>query len=284
MADRLFEQGKELMDRGQYGEACRDFEASAAIDPGIGTRLWLADCYESQGRYANARILFQAVAADALRAKDKRESLADERARALDRKVAFYVVRVAALAAGEKVECDGAAFRPDEGPLAVDPGRHVLIAHAPGHDVWETSFTAVAGTTSDIDVPALHSQQPPPQPLATRAPPVPSPPVDGSSAWRTVGIAGTGVGVLGLGAGLILAVVAIHDHNRSTTDGCSPAVCTPSGHDDEERAIHEGNAATGALVAGGALVVAGAILYFVAPSTRATGWIGPRSASLAARF
>ena len=280
-ADRLFEEGKALVERGHYAEACRDFEASAAVDPGIGTRLWLADCYESLGRYASARLVFQTVAADAQRAHDKRAAVADERARALDRRVAFYVVRAGGSVPGEIVECDGTPFRPADGPLAVDPGRHVLVAHAPAHDVWETSFTAAAGTTSDIGIPALRAQLEvtPARPEATPARPVPAvePP-----RWKTWAFVSGGAGVAALVASGVLTGLAVHDHDDSMHLGCTPSQCSQIAHDDEDRARSEGNAATGTVVTGAVLVAAGITMYILAPSTRTP--VATTAGSFAVRF
>ena len=39
-ANRLFEEGKELMDRGNFLAACARFEASLGLAEGIGARLW----------------------------------------------------------------------------------------------------------------------------------------------------------------------------------------------------------------------------------------------------
>src|SRR5262245_60261131 len=70
-ADRLFEEGKQLFDKGSFAAACSRFEASLALQPGIGARLWLADCYESLGRTASAQRQFRVAAEEAQKTGDK---------------------------------------------------------------------------------------------------------------------------------------------------------------------------------------------------------------------
>jgi hypothetical protein len=53
-AQALFERGKTLLDQRRVDDACRAFEESQRLDPGIGTLFHLADCEERRGRTATA--------------------------------------------------------------------------------------------------------------------------------------------------------------------------------------------------------------------------------------
>jgi hypothetical protein len=70
-AEVLFRSGTQLMDRRQFLEACEKFDASDRLDPALGTRLWLADCYDRAGKTASAWALFVEVADRAERGADR---------------------------------------------------------------------------------------------------------------------------------------------------------------------------------------------------------------------
>src|ERR1700678_3583891 len=71
-AEALFDEGKALMAAGNYASACPKFAESNRLDEGIGTSLWLADCFEKNGQTASAWAEFRAAAALAVKASDPR--------------------------------------------------------------------------------------------------------------------------------------------------------------------------------------------------------------------
>src|SRR5690348_15501816 len=70
-AEALFSEGRRLMASGDYAAACEKFAASQKHDPGLGTSLNLADCYEKSGRTASAWAEFRDAASAAHRVGSK---------------------------------------------------------------------------------------------------------------------------------------------------------------------------------------------------------------------
>src|SRR6478672_5858918 len=84
-AEAFFAEGRTLLKQGRYAEACSKFEASQKLDPGNGTLMNLADCYEKSGRVASAWLSFREAAAAAASASQvARASHARARAASLE--------------------------------------------------------------------------------------------------------------------------------------------------------------------------------------------------------
>src|SRR5688572_32581495 len=89
------------MTKGKYNEACPKFEASQQLDPGLGTMLNLAECYEKTGRTASAWAEYREAIPLARAAGSKsRQDLATERAKALEERLSTLTIR--AMTGGEE--------------------------------------------------------------------------------------------------------------------------------------------------------------------------------------
>src|SRR5262245_51965919 len=66
-AEALFQQGRELLELGNYAAACQRFEASQRLDAGLGTLLFLGECYDKLGKSASAWKAFADAAVLAVR-------------------------------------------------------------------------------------------------------------------------------------------------------------------------------------------------------------------------
>src|SRR4051812_7008556 len=143
-AEVLFDQGKALLLEGKLAEACPKLAESLRLDTGIGTMLYLAECYERSGMTASAWAQFREAQATASKDGDAREKIAKERADLLEPKLSRFSVMVpsASDVAGLVVTRDGtpigrAAWGVD---APIDPGRHVIGASAPGRQLRETTI------------------------------------------------------------------------------------------------------------------------------------------------
>jgi hypothetical protein len=122
---RLFEEGRSLMDAGRAREACPKFAESDRLDPGGGTVMNLAVCYEETGRFVAARAAFQDGLERSLRQHRKdREDIAREHLAAIEKRVATIVIvgRTSARARVDGVWIDAEPG----GRIFVDPGAHVV--------------------------------------------------------------------------------------------------------------------------------------------------------------
>ncbi len=309
-AAALFEAGRKLQTEGKFAEACPKLEDSQKMDPGMGTLFYLSDCYEKIGRTMSAWVGFREVAAQALIAgQGEREKFARGRVATLEPQLMRLKVVIRPEAGQISVMRDGAVMSPGVfgTPVPLDPGAHVLSATAPGKESWESKIVLKdPGQTLTVEVPTLLDKKPG---VAAVTPPgdkpAPGPqsnltagnspvliPSDAEPkrAWqRPLGITLTGVGVVGLGVGTVLGVMAkstFDDANKSDCDATGH--CNPAGITQRGSAVARGNVATGVFVAGAVLGVGGVVLWITAPSHRTVApvgvSVGPGSASLVGSF
>jgi tetratricopeptide (TPR) repeat protein len=127
-ADALFKQGKKLMAEKRYADACPQFEQSMKLDPGIGTQLNIARCYEEWGRIGHALLAYQAAEKMAKDANDKRVPQIHELVENLDSQVPRLTIRLPkdSKPEGVKVTLDGAAVESIGTALVIDPGPHTI--------------------------------------------------------------------------------------------------------------------------------------------------------------
>lgn len=299
-ATALFYEARNLMQKGNFKDACPKLEESLRLDYGIGTEFNLADCYEHVGKTASAWSGFLNVASQAkTQNQAQREKVARDRAKALEPKLPKMVIEVPSPPNGVEVKRDGvivghAAWGT---PVPVDPGTHKVVVTAPGKQTWETTVSATEATTTRVTVPrdlpnapvaavpVAPATKPATPPVAVVPPPsqsttttttvtepapttttdFPEPVVERGNTQRTLGWVTTGVGIvgLGLGAGFGLNSMA---KRRESNDHCDGNLCDQAGVDLRDDAIRSGNVSTIATIGGGAALVGGIILIVTAPS------------------
>jgi hypothetical protein len=160
-AEALFDEGRDLVGQGQYEAACRRFEQSQAIDPGVGTLLYLGDCYERVGRLASAWAMYrEASSAAQASGQAERSQVAFERARRLTPNLSKLAVMNAVenRVDGFEVVINDKHLSPALFGVAfpVDAGRYRLLASAPGHVSWSALIEIKAGGDQQlVQIPAL---------------------------------------------------------------------------------------------------------------------------------
>lgn len=293
-ADALFSEGRALVDAGKFSEACPKFEESQRLDPGLGTLLNLAACYEQVGKLASALAAFRAAEEQARAAgpsEKKREQAAADRARALEMRVSRLTITASASdrPPGFTVTRDGIPVPAlDFGRrIAVDYGTVVIAASAPGFAPFRTEVTIDAlAPNQTVDVPAL-------VPIGAGgntgngggdpgnggggtlgdgggAGPVDGPAKRARSGRKTFGVIAAGAGVALLGGGVVLGYTAkrAYDDVPCTAGNGPPTGCSPAELDDIDAARSRGNVGTIVGGVGIAALAAGALLYLTAPDDR----------------
>ena len=95
-AEALFDDALKLMRAGKHADACPKLEESQRLDPGIGTLLYLGECYENVGRTASAWASFREAASRAgAEGQSERLKSATERASRLEPKLAYLTIQAA---------------------------------------------------------------------------------------------------------------------------------------------------------------------------------------------
>lgn len=302
----LFKEGRALMEKKQYAEACVKLAGSQALDPGGGTLLNLALCHEAEGKTATAWTeLHDALAIARNDKRDERVKIAQEHLASVEPRLAKLTVTVPPEAAlkGLVVKRDGAVV-PDAAwgtPVPADPGDHLIEASAPGKKAWSGHVTvkgdkdvAEARIPKLDDLPAeappaassatpLGSAAPSASAPAPYAPPSPPPKSQGPSSTAYV-LGGVGVASLVVAGGFSLAALS---KKSKSNDACRGG-CTQAGADLSKEAVARADTATIFASMGVVALGAGIITYLVTkPDASATGVrvvpsVGPGTATLGA--
>src|ERR1700690_2394161 len=191
-AQILFEEGRAAVANGNFADACPKFAESQRIEPGLGTKLWLADCYENNGQTATAWGTFKEATAVARLRQDAREKVAHDRADALEERLSRLTIVVPTVAAisGVDVRRDGEPIAPMLWGTAVpvDPGVHAIAVRAPGKKEWSTVITVPTDPkTVQVIVPVLDdAEMAPPSAILTHATALV--PVSQTQRWIGIGV------------------------------------------------------------------------------------------------
>ncbi len=280
-AVELFDAGQKLLAEGHVSEACPKFGESYRLDPQLGALLHLGDCLEQEGRLASAYAAFREAAELAHNKADDRQTLAEERGRALEPRLTRLRIDVTERVEGLEVLRDGLVL--SVGSLGVsmpvDPGQHEIEARAPGYESWHGhSVVAGEGRSETFVIPALNQKTAsapaatPPPPPTNATTPAPLSTTRGTPL-RTLGFVAGGAGVLGLGAGVYF-LVQKGNKLAERDDVCPSGVdCAPGSQARidslTEDARGQATLSTISFVAGGVLTAAGVALIVATPEAKA---------------
>jgi serine/threonine-protein kinase len=293
-AQVLFEEGRSLVEQGRFAEACPKLAESERLDPGIGTMLWLGDCYENADRTASAWVMFKQAAGAAAARHDEREHVARERAAQIEARLTRLTISVAAEQEHLEVRRDGVLVGSAEWgmPIPVDPGSHTVSAEAPGRRKWTTTVELARGPqATEVAVPALEAEESPARATAAAAQPVvmPRPPSNDASTGNAMRIAGASIasaGLVAVAAGTFFAFRARSTYDESNSSGhcLKDNECDATGLKNRNDAFSMATVATVGIGLGAAALVGGAVLFFAAPHKEATVTIAPSTQGASVRY
>lgn len=274
---KLFEEGKERMNTGDYVNGCRLLQESYDLEPKFGRLYTLALCRDREGRSATAWGLYKdyltAIAeleGEARESHAKRASDAAERVRALDATVPrLKLVWRGKIPENIDVRLDGRDALPKlntDWPL--DPGEHVIIVRGNGEAEEPRTLKLENGQpTVEVDLtppekPPAKVEAPPPEPKVVPPPEI-KPTIQkdkqtGVLSQRTLGLMWFGVAGGGVVAAAILGIKAA-SMKSDIEKGCPNLVCSKDGSPLLDEGYAWGNAATITLGLSGALAVVGAV-------------------------
>jgi hypothetical protein len=235
VAEALYEEARGLMKQGKLDQACPKFKQSYDLDPGGGTLLNLAECYEKQGKFASAWSTFKEAQVAAQRdGRSERVSYARKHIEALEPKLSKITIEVPADAntPGLSVTLDGAELGSAGWNVGVpvDPGPHEISASATDKQSFKKQVDiAASSAATTVSIPRLEAA--PGAPPTSRAidQDVEKKPVSGEAAAtsggaRTVGYVLLGAGVVGIGVGSYFGLHAFSkwgERKDACTNGCT---------------------------------------------------------------
>ncbi|MFN7147576.1 MAG: tetratricopeptide repeat protein [Myxococcota bacterium] len=265
-ARELTVEGYALLDKKDYAAAVDRFERAEALFHAPTILLGLARAYVGLGKLASAHEMYNRVAHETV-APDASEAFVNA-VNDAKRELAALAPRVPGLLitikgpSDPKVTVDGVDV-----PRAalgvkwpVDPGQHVVKVTAAGFLPREASVTAAEGKASPVN-------------LALEVDPNDRPPSAEVPFWSGRRIAGAAVGGVGIAGAIVGAITcgltlakASSAKSHCKVSGETTA-CDPTGLSLRSDARTLANVSNVALVAGGAALAAGVIVFATAPST-----------------
>jgi hypothetical protein len=273
LADKLFQEGRELLDQGKRADACAKFDLSFRKDPrAVGTILNLGLCAEEAGQVATAVRYYGEARA---RAHDQGLT---EHEQAADGKIALLAPRVPHLAivlpAGTppatRVIVDQVVLAPDQlADIPVDPGERAIVVSAPDKLPFETKVTVAEGAHPRVVIPALQGARTVVVRPSTKR------------LWGKI-LVGSGVALVGGGIGLGLYGRSLYDRQFPNNDPSQPDAedtnhhcftvasvrhCDPAGASKLKTARRVSAAGTAVGIAGIVVSAAGAYLWWSSPAT-----------------
>lgn len=253
-AQKLFREGSQAVNEGDYTTALAKFEAANARCPSPKLLVDIGTTQRLLGRYAEAAATFEAYLADP--AAEKARAVEINRAlKEIDGLVGRLKIIVKEPDAEVQIDSKPLAGWKSGDVVRVNPGEHTVVAERPGASPAVRTLRIRAREEREV---ALEFTSSPEEVLSPQAP---------------IGVAIGSLGAAGLVAFTVTACMALHARN-AVSGHCLPgtATCAQEGVDLARRARRLGDVSTGLLIGSAALLGTGLTVYLTAPrAPRQTG-------------
>jgi len=265
-AEQLFAEGKKLLDKGSYDEACKKLRASLEADASGGAALNLGRCNEERAKPATAWANYeQAVALFHAKGDTEREKFAQERADALKPTLPHLTIEAAdtpGLVVTRNGDTVAAGALGSAVPL--DPGDYTIEATAAGYQSWSKSVSILAGKSQNVSIPALQISAED-QDGGAVGPEPDAPSGDGPNALVITGGVLIGLGGASVIVGAIMGGMVLSGSSDAENDPalCGDKTCTPAGREEIDSLEGKALAADLLLGIGGGVAAAGVVLLII---------------------
>ncbi len=275
-ADRLFKDGRHAAERGDFAHACKLFEDSFRLDPGVGTLINLGDCAEHLGDLERAYTSYHTAVAR-MYESDDRAARVRARLESIEQHAAKIAIHLGEDAPqGTVVTVDGAVVDSKGAPLHLAKGPHAIRVTAVGYRGARYDVDVAEGETRAFNVsPGSQLEAVLPTSLPESGSSSANQPGAHGAAWmKPAAIATLGLGVASVWVGSLAGMMAIDRRDIQSGQCNAQGLCTQTGVD----AAHEGatwaTVSTATFIAGGALVALGATLLVVSLASHKSVTVG----------
>jgi hypothetical protein len=265
-----FKQARRLIDAGDCAQALPHLDEALAYEPSIGARMSVAECVDKTNPLRAWRSLAEAALLAYVN-HDERMSIIEKRLVELERILPLIEVQLTRSdleRPGLEVLVDGRTIDRYHvrRNLAVEPGPHTVEVRAFGRHPWIQKVTAPsAGAVLRLPVTLVEQSGAAPPPQAPPDPPRVIVRMDPHSTRKTIGLALGATGILAVGTGVVLGVLAIDKREEldricgGNRQSCTarPEVVTPIRENGSTLAA----VSTVSFIVGGAALVSGAALF-----------------------
>jgi|SRR5687768_1565441 len=272
-ADKLFEEGRQYLQRKEYALACTAFEQSHQADPAIGTQLNIALCYEQWGKLASAHRAYVEAERAAKAKRDDRAKHARKKVNELEPKLARLRVGIPPSADPYSIYLfDGKEIEREDlvEERLLDPGPHTIEVRVAGAPPKITKLALKRGErkTIEVELPEVKPQPPgpsdqilPPPRVITVVAPAEAPRNKGKLYGGIGLMAGGGIAI---GVASYVALIARSDYNAAIAM-CPGNLCaTREAFDATQDARRRANMMS--IVGGAGIVMVGVGVFLVVTS------------------